>query len=273
MGSQEGLEYTFPLSDDDYDPATIARIVAYLYQDDYDDFEGLPPHVEVLSRNEDSDEDYMAYMSKLNISAREHSILRMKTNLLVFTVAEFLNIQDLKAKATDKFVKATKHWTPLPLEDLPDVIEALCQATKDEDVSIRAPILEHCAEHYKAIIAHNDCLQTLSEYGDFAVELIRAVGKRFETRLGESRNENAQVEEKLNGLQTDMQQLKKKAEAKDSDLEIAYHKLDHMWKRRLRSSNKGGKVIGNTGKTRLRDDIQEILRLIDPHAETEVSWG
>ena len=110
----------------------------------------------------------------------------MKANLSVYTLADSLNMSDIKTKAVKKFLSVARYWEPFPLEELPDMIKAICEATSEIDKSIGGPVLTKCAKYYQRITPHKGCVCALSEHGEFNIALTCAVGENLEDQLNEA---------------------------------------------------------------------------------------
>lgn len=246
------------LDDDMYDPAAVARVVAYLYQDDYDDGDDLPPDVKVQTKN-------LTEYSLLGIYASVPGLKiasRMIANVSVYATAEYLNIKDLKVLAQEKFQKASQFWNPYPYDDLPAIIDAVWDQTSDSDVGFRYLILKKLAIYHDAITANENCIVAMNEHGDFGLGLVKAVGGYYKSDLCEAREAQDAAEEKHYSL-------KQGAEVMKHTLCQIHGRLHHMAERRLRGSFKGGTPIGDGGKRALRTDIKIIRDHIRPYAKLE----
>ena len=263
------------LADDNHNPAAVTRLVAYLYQDDYDDLEELPPFMDIRAINSARREELAIRVkeelpewmdSRYSLSSMEglidpktantrcslpDSARRMKANLSVFAFAEFLNIKDLEDQAQETFLGRARYWFPTPRDEVPAMIKAIGGATSARDEGIRGPILRKLAEDYcenQGLLAHERCVQALKEHGDFAVGLVEAVRKHLQWHFTTSENENIALKQKISGFEEKDGRREWEVKLMTRNLQDAHKQLSQMVESRLRDSQKGGTTIGDVEK-------------------------
>ncbi len=255
-----------PLTDEVYDPAAVTRVVAYLYQEDYNDGELLPPHepVRTMPVGEPLDDDPEAC-----VLLNEELASRMTANVGVFWLADFLNIQDLKAKAEEKFKSAAQLWSARPVEDLPPMIDAIWNATSEDDTGLRNPILKKCAPLYKEITRNDICVQSMNENGAFGVGMVKAVASYHEDLLEVIQRDKKLTENELVELKYSKRRHYFDIKNMNYALQRVNRELDRMAEKRL-DTTKEGKVIGKNGKMALKVDLYEIRNQIEPYTNCDV---
>lgn len=100
------------LTDDMHDPSIVARVVAYLYQDNYDDAIVLSPADKIQTKMLAEELDDVDGESEGEDPPNQEIIARIIVNASVYSLAEFLDLQDLKKLAQRKFRGAVYYWGP-----------------------------------------------------------------------------------------------------------------------------------------------------------------
>lgn len=237
--------------------------MTYLYQDDYADAESLPPHVpfqaKPIPRSQHDDAE----------TPNKKLASRMMANAGVFWLADYLNIRDLKTKAQQKFQSAVFQWSATPLDDLPAIIDAVWDATSDDDLGFRDRILSKCAPLHNEILKHDGCVQAMKEHGEFGVDMFRAVAEYYECRLRIVHNKYKSAENQLSKFKAEKRLHYWNVLQMNRTMNIVHEDLDCMIKKRLLNRGDGGATIGNNGKQALRQDIEKVRNRIKPYGAVD----
>ena len=189
------------IADDNHDPAAVTRLVTYLYQDDYDDLEELPPSMDIRAINSARREELAEWIeSRYSLSTIEGLIERTQdSKYALFTPGQHkrdvgqpfsLRIgrvpqhQRSQGPSPGKVPWSCKIWVSNSnMTKYPAMIKATYCATSAKDEGIRGPILRKLAEDYcenQGLLAHERCVQALKEHRDFAVGLMEAIRKHLQ---------------------------------------------------------------------------------------------
>ena len=147
-GFRETSTSTFLLEDDD--PATVERMITFLYTDNYDDGN---PAVTVTDAKPCVGPILMA-------------------NTLVYSIADKYDIQRLKVLAMDKFrkVECRVAWK---CEDFPTIVAEIFNTTPDSDWGMRNIAIEACARNMDELLASEIWNEFLADNGAVGLSILR----------------------------------------------------------------------------------------------------
>ena len=257
---QEDQTKLIHLPPDQYDATTVARLIAYIYQNTYDDVKELPPH-QPQSWEDPSWHVYSA--------GADYILSRMLANAAVHALADFFNMPDLQAFGKARFrTLALEYWKPA-LPHLPKIIPAVFGTQGNDDPDLQKPVLERCVGIYKHIIIDPACVEAMDTYPAFTRGLLQAVGKHLEDKNTLLTNERKQLVE-------DFDNLKITADSQESEISVmqsaernAHEKLNNLLsKRGFSSRGRGGKgQYHGMWNAALKEEIKSIMQMLIPDDE------
>lgn len=144
---QEANEGRINLSEDD--PAILARVILYLYTNDYE-AETLPAYFTRMTQNPE------CQTASATSSARgenpDVSSNALNIHVLVYKVADMLGIEQLRVESSSRALAKAK--TLLDCDSFAEPLETIFVSTSDKDVDLRRGVLSLCAENYDTVDKH-----------------------------------------------------------------------------------------------------------------------
>lgn len=138
-------------------------------------------------------DDYENDMIYIKSAAQLHSCLLV--NVHIYTVADSLNIPDLKQLAIDKFKMRLIEQGQWPYYNFTEVVATILNRTTNEDDGLRPIILGLLMQHASDVLGHHDLngstyhegseewIKILSEHTDFVLDLWRNTAEAHATPL------------------------------------------------------------------------------------------
>ena len=171
LSLQEGQTKLIDLPPDQYDATTVARLIAYIYQNTYDDVKQLPPY---------EPQNWEDPSWHVDTAGADYILSRMLVNAAVHALADYFNMPDLQAFAKARFrTLALEYWKPA-LPHLPKIIHAVFGTQGNNHSNLQEPVLDRCVGIYKHITTDPACVEAMDTYPAFTRGLLQAVGKHFE---------------------------------------------------------------------------------------------
>ena len=191
LSLQEGQTRLIILPPDQYDALAVARIVAYIYQNTYDDVQQLPPH-EPQSWEDPS--------WQIDTAGADYIPSRMVANAAVHALAEFFNMPHLQAFAKARFRTLALDFRRPARPHLPSIIRAVFGTQGNDHPDLKIPVLDRCISIYKNIITSPRCVKAMDTYPTFSPRLLQAVGKHVEDGQTSLTSQNKQLSEDIDNL-------------------------------------------------------------------------
>ena len=152
-GFKETSTSTLVLEDDD--PATVERMITFLYAGTYDD--GNPATSSVVGAADP------CVVGKI-----------MMANTRVYAIAEKYDIGPLKWLASDKF-REVGYCDAWKCENFSNVVLEVFNSTPDWDVLLRGVVSHICARHVDDLLASERWKQLLVENGAIGLSILKSV--------------------------------------------------------------------------------------------------
>lgn len=186
---------------DDDDPATVGRMMKYLYTLDY--CEGEPVLLESqdsTSMMEDISDSTTAVSAlhppvvpgpqsdgespqdkAVDLTATIHS--KLMNNARVYALAEKYNIPPLMTKAEGRFLQLS--YIELKGIHQANVINFVYDSTPDSVTALRRIVAYVCARNIKSVLLDSAVCDVIKDHSDLALYLLRKVTARHDYLLGE----------------------------------------------------------------------------------------
>ncbi len=187
---QEATTSRVNLEDDD--PATVKRLLLYIYLQDYIDTDPepcsswIPPLLDDDDEGEDDDKDDEHYLvpppsahglTTAEIDAETKALAnashpRLLANISVYALADKYDIPTLKSLAKSKFGAVA--WQIWPHEDFSTVIQEVFESTPSSDTGLRGIVTEVCIKHLDEILNNKAYTPTLQTTPALTYSLLRS---------------------------------------------------------------------------------------------------
>ncbi|KAK4939979.1 hypothetical protein LTR10_019831 [Elasticomyces elasticus] len=155
---KEAKEGRIDLSEDD--PAILARVILYLYTNDYD-VADLPAFFEGMIRNTGS-QTAQTDSSDGSANRITYSPELLRVIALVYKSADMLGIERLKVDASARFLALAK--TVCNMAKFAEPLKVMFDSTRENDLHLRVPVLTLCLEKYAAIAKHQSIVEVIMQY-------------------------------------------------------------------------------------------------------------
>lgn len=185
----------------DDDPATIERMLKFLYTRDYDD--QAPAQIEgPLSTLKDAigsmvEDDGHEILSSAISKTTETTVVDRKVtdqdlsalelsraliNIAVYAIAEKYDLKDLKMAAKNKCL--WQPWVSWPLDDLRVIAKEVYSSTPSPDRGLRDKVICDCAYHAQELTEQQDWISMIKMDADFGFDLFQKMTeKQTETMM------------------------------------------------------------------------------------------
>ncbi|KIV84353.1 hypothetical protein PV11_00137 [Exophiala sideris] len=155
---KEANEGRIDLSEDD--PAILARVILYLYTNDYD-ITKVPAYFEGMTRSTDDP----AAPNDSSVGSAKKLVLfpdMLKVIALVYKSADMLGIERLKVDASSRFLAiATRVFDN---STFAEPLKVMFDSTRENDLHLRVPALTLCLEKYAYIVKHQSIVEVIMQY-------------------------------------------------------------------------------------------------------------
>ena len=256
------------LPPDQYDAPAVARVIAYIYQNTYDDVQQLPPH-EPQSWEDPS--------WQVDIAGADYIPSRMLANTAVHALADFFDMPDLQTFAKARFrMLAMDFWKPA-LPNLPSIIHAVFGTQGNDHSDLQTPVLERCVPIYKNIITNTPCLEAMDTYPTFTRALLQTVGKHLEDENTLLTNQNTQLADEIDNLNLTIENHEYQISDMYSALSLVHEKLNNLilTQRGFTSRGRGGRGrVPEKGNAAFKEEVRSVIQILLPYIEDEThDWG
>lgn len=185
----------------DDDPATVERMLKFLYTRDYDD--QAPAQIEgplstlkdaVGPMVEDDGHETLSFAISETaettvvdgkVTDRDFSALELSRaliNIAVYAIAEKYDLKDLKMAAKNRCF--SQPWASWPLDDLRVIAKEVYSSTPSPDRGLRDKIICDCAYHAQKLTEQEDWISAIKMDADFGFDLFqRMAEKQMETMM------------------------------------------------------------------------------------------
>ncbi len=173
---------------EDDDPATVRRMLTYLYTVDYDD---KCDNTGLASAGAEP-----ATSQFEQVKADSSLIDQMIADVLVYAIADKYNIPELKELSMSKFEAL------LDDESVPNkfaaVVDAVYTTTPDTDFGLRDMVIDYCAENIDTFAESEEYFRIFQDRGDFGRSVLGAVLCTHKDKIDEETDKNQILTDKKN---------------------------------------------------------------------------
>jgi len=171
-------------------------------------------------------------------SGSDDIVARLVANANLHSLANVLNITDLKAEAKKRF-------------------DAVFKTDANDD--LQRSLFESCAPHYESLFEDEDNTEAMKDYFELSIGLLHAVGKCLGDQTQKIRSLAASLCEKLGDIQENNEHRDEQIAVVNDTFDEIYKSLNRMVKHGFAW---GGKPIGNGGKAALSTSTaQGVVRI------------
>jgi hypothetical protein len=201
---------------EDDDPATVERMISYMYTFDYKDEQHLDPESD--SCNSVSPDEMMEDPTREHQSTSDHGEHQppLISSVRVYAIADKYNIPPLKELARDRFSNWAKdNWAR---EDFSDIVREIFESTPKSDRGLRDIVIQIATIHADVLTQKDKFRQLMEDIGDLGLNLLCQVLKIHS-------EEKSGLESRIEYLEADTEELKRKLKEGERSLR---HKSDEM---------------------------------------------
>lgn len=192
-GFKESSTAVLPLDHDD--PATVERMVTFLYTGKYD--QGSP---------DITVKDAELFMGPI-----------LAANALVYSIADKYEIEDLKALAKVKF--ETFAFAAWNCKDFPAIVAQVFDTTPESDLGLRDVVSLICAKHIDEILTSEVWSDLLTDNGAIGLSILKSARQRSVEEVQKAKDEVMVNEQELDWLISCNDRLHKRFDEAHEDLE------------------------------------------------------
>lgn len=228
--------------------------MAYIYQDDYDDYEELSPVV-LVSFSE-------SYDSIAKVPDR------MVANAAVHAEADFLIIPDLQTKAKNRFREMAKDCWNLSPENLAKVLGSVFGTPANNMTDYQDAVVSVCVWRAEELTTKEEYVDILKSYPEFVIRLLSAVHIDFNA-LSQSREQYIKTQtQELNNIRLESERRELQTQILNKSLDTSMKRLNRLIKYGRGSD---GKRVTKPGKSPLRDLVRDVIVKIQPYTKSS-NW-
>ena len=184
------------------DPATVERMITFLYTGTYDPG---APEVPVQDPN--------PFVGPI-----------LMANTLVYSIADKYDIEGLKALAKLSFEAIS--FAAWDCEDFPAVVDKVFDTTPESDLGLRDVVSVICAKHIDELLVHQSWIDLLSHNGAVGLSIFKAARKRSVEEVEEAKDEVKECEKDIDWLESCNDRLHKRFDEAHGDLKSILDKWD-----------------------------------------------
>lgn len=263
LSLQEGQTRVINLPSDQYDAPPVARMIAYIYQNTYDDVKELSPH------EPQSWEDPSWHV---DTAGADYIHSRMLANAAVHRLADYFYMPDLQAFSKARFrMLALEYWKPT-LPHIPEIVHAVFGTQGNDHTDLQGPVLERCVPIYKNITTDPACIESMATYPTFTRALLQAVGKHLEDENTLLTNQKIQLADEVDDLTLARNVEEYHISAMHSALNLVHEKLNNIIQTQCGFTSRGrggGGRVHERGNAAFKEEIRSIIQILLPHVEDE----
>ncbi|KAI1619052.1 hypothetical protein EDD37DRAFT_647835 [Exophiala viscosa] len=179
----EASEGRIDLSEDD--PEILARVLLYLYTNDYE-AKTVPSYLEGVTRKSESQS--VPAISSVQPKENEALTRLLRIHALVYRSADMLGVEGLKGIASSRFLDVAEIALTLAPDTLAEPLKIMFDSTRENDLRLRNPVLILCLENHAIIAEHKPIVEMMLKYEptvwNIKQSLLKESKPKTENRLG-----------------------------------------------------------------------------------------